>query len=107
MQNGLRSLLENSSVLKGWIHNSYQWSQEHVGTVHTVQGREAEAVIFVLGAPEMEQAGARFWAGKTPNLLNVAATRAKEVIYVIGNAKAWRNSGVFKILHQKLYSSNS
>lgn len=107
VQNGLRSLLENSSVLKGWVHNSYQWSQEHVGTVHTVQGREAEAVIFVLGAPEMEQAGARFWAGKTPNLLNVAATRAKEVIYVIGNAKAWRNSGVFKILHQKLYSSNS
>ena len=52
---------------------------ERVGTIHTVQGREAEAVIFVLGAPNADQTGARAWAGKEPNLLNVAVTRAKEV----------------------------
>jgi len=43
--------------------------------VHTVQGREAEAVIFVLGAPASAQTGARGWAGGRPNLLNVAVTR--------------------------------
>ena len=52
-----------------------------------VQGREAEAVIFVLGAPLAQQRGARGWAGGQPNLLNVAITRAQERLYVIGNRK--------------------
>lgn len=102
VQNGLRSLLRTSSVLEGWVDEPYQWINGHVGTVHTAQGRESEAVIFVLGAPEPGQAGARFWAGKTPNLLNVAVTRAKEAVYVIGNAELWRDSGVFRMLYRKL-----
>ena len=102
VQNGLRNLLRNAPVLKGWVGNPIDWVNTNVGTVHTVQGREAEAVIFVLGAPEPGQLGARLWAGKSPNLLNVAVTRAKEALYVVGNATAWKDCGVFKTLHARL-----
>ena len=78
------------------------WIYERVGTVHTVQGREAEAVIFVLGAPSPEQNGARRWAGSTPNILNVAVTRAKEAIYVIGNSNHWKSAGLFSQLAEKI-----
>ena len=98
VQNGLRSLLVSSSILDGWVENPREWVNERVGTVHTVQGREAEAVIFVLGAPEGSQCGARVWAGKAPNLLNVAVTRAKEVVYVVGCKDAWKDAGVFQTL---------
>ncbi|GGB65871.1 hypothetical protein GCM10010833_21290 [Blastomonas aquatica] len=56
----------------------------------------------MLGAPNTDQIGARGWAGKTPNLLNVAVTRSKEVIYVVGNRSLWRSSGVFSDLDTQL-----
>ncbi|MBB4277768.1 superfamily I DNA and/or RNA helicase [Rhizobium mongolense] len=55
-------------------------------------------MFFVLGAPEAGQRGARGWAGGKPNLLNVATTRAKEAIYVIGNRELWKPAGVFQVL---------
>ncbi|WP_210242189.1 MULTISPECIES: AAA domain-containing protein [unclassified Mesorhizobium] len=73
---------------------------ERVGTVHTVQGREAEAIFFILGAPNAEQRGARGWAGGRPNLLNVAVTRAKEVVYVIGKL-----SGKARVYFSRLINS--
>ena len=101
VQTNLRRLIRQSGVLKRWGVTNENWVNERVGTVHTVQGREAEAVIFVLGAPGVEQAGARRWAGGRPNLLNVAATRAKEALYVIGNRELWRRTGVFEELDKK------
>jgi superfamily I DNA and/or RNA helicase len=89
-------------VLNNWVADQNGWLRERIGTVHVVQGREAEAVILVLGAPDPNQAGARGWAGSRPNLLNVAATRAKEVLYVIGNRELWRRAGVFKELEAQL-----
>ena len=88
----LRQTVRESRLLSGWVkEDDWHWTNERIGTVHTVQGREAETVIFVLGAPYPAQAGARGWAGGRPNLLNVAVTRAKEAIYVIGNLSiaAW------------------
>lgn len=76
--------------------------QTRVGTVHTVQGREAEAVIFVLGAPDDSQFGARTWAGMSPNLLNVAVTRAQQRLYVIGNRRHWSRAGLFSHLAARL-----
>jgi hypothetical protein len=68
---------------------------EQVGTVHTFQGKEADAVVdwghgYVLGA--------RRWAGHPPNLLNVAVTRAKRRIYVIGKRDAWKDAELSRIL---------
>ncbi len=72
-----------------------EWIKKRVGTVHTFQGKEAEAVILMLGAGRGARAGARSWAGGTPNLLNVAATRAKKALYIIGNHAEWEGVGVF------------
>ncbi len=80
--------------------------QTRIGTVHTVQGREAEAVIFVLGAPDDAQFGARTWAGVSPNLLNVAVTRAQQRLYVIGNRRHWSRAGLFSHLAARLPSDS-
>lgn len=99
----LRQAVRESGVLQGWLGDDQaSWLRERIGTVHTVQGREAEAVILVLGAPYPAQTGARGWAGGRPNLLNVAVTRAKEVVYVIGNRQLWRDAGVFQELDARL-----
>ena len=105
VQDRLRSVIRSSGVLDRWTTDPGSWVKEQIGTVHTVQGREAEAVIFVLGAPDAGQSGARGWAGKRPNLLNVAVTRAKEVVYVIGNRQLWRGAGVFQTLDVRLAAS--
>ncbi|SHI39479.1 AAA domain-containing protein [Aureimonas altamirensis DSM 21988] len=98
VQDRMREMLRTSGLLDGWVENPFAWVYERVGTVHTVQGREAEAVFFLLGAPSAEQRGARCWAGGRPNLLNVAVTRAKESVYVIGNRSLWKSAGVFQSL---------
>lgn len=105
VQDNLRKQLINSGVLDGWVSNTpYQWTGEHVGTVHTVQGREAKTVFFVLGAQGSSQNGARAWAGGKPNLVNVAVTRAKSSLYVIGNRELWKSAGVFTVLDRLLSS---
>lgn len=73
------------------------------GTVHTFQGKEAEIVFLVLGtAAGPAGAGARAWAASKPNLLNVAITRAKCRLYVIGNAQEWGRLAYFSQLHEAL-----
>lgn len=69
------------------------------GTVHRFQGREAEVVFIVLGsAPGDAGDGSRSWASKKPNILNVALTRAKLRVYVIGNAQEWGRCRGFQAL---------
>ena len=102
VQDRIRATLRSSGLLEGWVESPFEWIYERIGTVHTVQGREAEAVFFVLGAPDPQQRGARGWAGGRPNLLNVAVTRAKEAVYVIGNRTLWRSAGVFQSLDELL-----
>ncbi|AYF75500.1 DNA helicase [Nocardia yunnanensis] len=73
------------------------FARGNVGTVHTVQGQESDVVILVLGTPA-ERAGARRWAASTPNLLNVAVSRAKRRLYVIGNHESWSEQRFFNVL---------
>lgn len=65
--------------------------QKKIGTVHTFQGKEADEVIFLLGCDPGEGAkGAVRWVNR--NIVNVAATRAKFRLYVIGDEDAWKES---------------
>ncbi|MDY0407116.1 AAA domain-containing protein [Virgibacillus sp. 179-BFC.A HS] len=64
----------------------------NIGTVHTFQGKEAKIVYFVLGA-DSNSSGAARWAVSDPNIMNVAATRAKEEFYVIGDKKLYASLG--------------
>jgi len=82
-----------SDLLRSLGVDSRQWLQERVGTIHTFQGKEAEAVIAVLGAPMTAQHGARRWAASSPNILNVMVSRAKEALYVVGSRTAWSSVG--------------
>ena len=68
-----------------------------VGTVHTTQGKEADIVILILGtAPAQRKA--RKWAAQTPNLLNVAVSRARRHLLVIGDQDIWSREDYFDTL---------
>lgn len=58
------------------------------GTVHTFQGQEADIVFLVLGS-DPAKARAREWVTESPNIINVAVTRARKRLYVIGNEALW------------------
>ncbi|WP_416397161.1 AAA domain-containing protein [Allohahella sp. A8] len=64
------------------------------GTIHTMQGKEAQVIILVLGG-NTASSGARDWAVSEPNLLNVAVTRAKRRLYVIGDRNDWKCRALF------------
>ena len=71
------------------------------GTIHTAQGKQADIVVLVLGSAP-DRPGARQWAASKPNLLNVAVSRAKRRLYVIGNRQTWATQRYFDVLAFKL-----
>lgn len=82
------------------VHTSQtlkKWCSTHIGTVHTFQGKEIQTVIIVLGADQKNQ-GAANWASNKPNLLNVALTRAKDRVYLIGDYQLWSQKKYFSAL---------
>ena len=80
----------------------HKWAYDRIGTVHTFQGKEAEAVVLVLGCQDESQTGARRWAGSPANLANVSVSRAKQALYVVGNRTLWRNAGSLREISNRL-----
>ena len=71
------------------------------GTIHTFQGKEADVVILVLGTHPGDET-ARSWVASSPNMLNVAITRAQKRLYVIGNRRVWSRHAYFSYLAKEL-----
>lgn len=68
-----------------------KWMYRCIGTVHTFQGKEANEVIFLLGCDSgKDSEGAINWVNS--NIVNVAVTRAKYRLYMIGDERAWKKS---------------
>lgn len=88
---GFKKFMESlSDDIVNWTKedNKIGWLNDNIGTVHTFQGKEAKVVIYMLGCQSDESAnGAIKWVNA--NNVNVAFTRAKEYIYVIGDAPKW------------------
>ncbi|SBV05539.1 Part of AAA domain-containing protein [Streptomyces sp. Ncost-T6T-1] len=75
--------------------------RDRVGTVHTTQGKESDVVLLVLGAGG-DRSGPRSWAASAPNLLNVAVSRARRRLFVVGDHEAWRGLPYFDVMAGQL-----
>lgn len=92
---GIRDYLkENASEELRAKPNFLKWvdgdsSGDQIGTVHTFQGKEANEVIFLLGCDKDASGAIQF---VNENIVNVAATRAKYRLYVVGDKDVWMTS---------------
>lgn len=75
------------------------WLDTHCGTVHKFQGKESGEVVFLLGC-DASASGAVNWVNE--NIVNVAVTRAKYRLYVIGDAEIWRKNPSLLVVQNRL-----
>jgi hypothetical protein len=85
LRDALASRLKNRADVSGLF-----------GTVHTFQGKESDVVILVLGGTP---GSISTFAAEKANLLNVALTRAKKRIYVIGAKADWAGAPFYSTLY--------
>ena len=84
--------------IANYCENTFRTDEKvSCGTIHKFQGKEADIVFLVLGS-DLKSSGARNWASQKPNMLNVALTRAKKRLYVIGNKKLWDSYNYFSLM---------
>lgn len=74
-----------------------KWIKACIGTIHTFQGKETDTVVLCLGVGTGgKNAGAVDWACERPNILNVAITRSKKNLYIVGDRTIWAEKPYFK-----------
>ncbi|MEU9057942.1 AAA domain-containing protein [Streptomyces sp. NPDC048430] len=71
----------------------YDEERLRIGTVHTFQGGERDVMVFSLVAGEGMHPGAVEWVGGQLNLWNVAITRARSHLIMVGDKELWRKRG--------------
>lgn len=107
---GIAKYLKNNDflykeLLKRSIYSSKEnvsrWINKCIGTIHTFQGKEAETVIICLGVSSDNSGnGAIEWASRKPNILNVAVTRAKRNLYIVGDINKWAGKQYFSTAYE-------
>jgi len=99
IRNSLRRIIKDESIKYfEFDYNSIEhkkfvksWLNKNIGTVHTFQGKGANEVIFALGCDNETGKAAANWAGNQNNILNVAVSRAKFRLIIIGDKDVWNN----------------
>jgi very-short-patch-repair endonuclease len=61
-----------------------------VGTAHKFQGDERDVIIFSPVVSKGMTVAAAAWVEKPPNLINVAVTRAREALFLVGDLSSCR-----------------
>ena len=90
-----RDVVAQCRHLAGRELRAGDFADQHIGTVHTMQGREADVVVLVLGTDRSRAKKARDWAARPANLLNVSVSRARRRLFVIGDYEEWRQAPNF------------
>ncbi len=88
VRDGFKQMLSKQPEFRG-NRVLQDWADSCIGTVHTFQGKEADQVIFLLGCDKNAIPAVR-WVNA--NIINVAVTRAKYRLYVIGDYLVWQES---------------
>lgn len=73
----IKEMLDNNSV--------------KVGTVHSFQGKDKEVVIMSMTISSESDTRAKRFIGSKPNMLNVAFTRSKQQLFIVGNYSVLEN----------------
>ncbi len=94
---GMKSYIsEHKENLPGKADELQNWMNTHIGTVHTFQGQGAQEVIFFPGCCESTKDGTIQFVNA--NIVNVAVTRAKSRLYVVGDWNTWQKNKNIKIM---------
>lgn len=75
------------------------WAKDGIGTVHVFQGKEADEVLFLLGC-DRTAIGSVKWVDS--HIVNVAVTRAKYRLCVIGDYRVWKENELFQKVKKHL-----
>lgn len=99
---GIRGLVSGADELAIYKDKVETWLEQYCGTVHKFQGKDAMEVILLLGCDTRAEGAVR-WV--KPSIVNVAATRAKYRLYILGEYNVWRKSQIFEITKAIIESS--
>ena len=90
---GIISPFRNQSQLITHVLKQHQLLTPNVkvGTIHTFQGNENDKIILSLGVTKQTYPGAYNWVKNNKELLNVATTRAKNSLVVIGDKRVLKD----------------
>lgn len=75
---------EQKNMLQIWVDSKFG-QQITVGTAHTFQGDEREILLFSTVLARGISEGSLTWLRKSENLLNVAITRARAILIIVGD----------------------
>jgi very-short-patch-repair endonuclease len=89
--NRLRDALFESDTQ---FYESLLRSRVHIDTAHGFQGDERDIIVFSLCAGPDMPPGSRSFLRETGNLFNVAVSRARAVLHVVGNREWARSCGI-------------
>lgn len=79
-----------AALLKKYWHGD---DRVRVGTVHTFQGAQRDAMVFSLVAGKDMRSKTKSWLSGSLNLWNVAITRARSHLVVVGDRDLWLKEG--------------